>query len=109
MPEIAGAHVPPDVVSRIVEHGQTSPRQRLVAGALDRFHRVVEAVYVERQLGEPAPALALRFASSGGMTLVVLDDLNGLQLATLGQLCGQDLDVRYRDGELEVYCPSLEP
>ncbi len=93
----------------IAESRVQTPQQRILSLAFTEFHELVAAVFVDGALGRPAPAMAIRLnANHGAISIVVLDDLSGLQLAQLNELCGQNLEIRHRGGELIIACPSLE-
>jgi hypothetical protein len=59
-------------------------------------------------LQDMPPACSLRIEpKSAQLSLIIYDSLDGRELVKLQELCGQNLDVRYHEGELEVFCPSL--
>jgi hypothetical protein len=87
-----------------------SPHLEVLHYALEELHRVVVAINVDHVLGRPvAPALTLVIEpGTPNLALAIAGDLDGLELARLQELLGQNLDLRYRNGRLEVHCPSVE-
>jgi hypothetical protein len=85
------------------------PHLRVLDLAFGEFRRLIGAIFVDHALGLPvAPGCSLRIEPSlAQLSLIIHGDLTGLELANLQELCGQNLDVRYHEGELEVFCPSL--
>ena len=92
----------------------TTDEQRRAQDAIesavwDELHRVVAAIRTENAIGMQ-PDMSITLSRYGGPALVIQEEeITGMQLALLSDLCGQNLDVELFEGRMTIYSASWRP
>lgn len=89
---------------------RAAAKARIQAHVWDELQRVVTAIRIDNALGV-APALVIRLDRFGGGPALRIEDdhLDGLPLAKLQELAGQDIEVAFVAGRIELSSPSWAP